>query len=157
MQESIKDMFSMHFSMLKEELGEINTEVLLKSMTLLELPAGRNLTRYRMPVDSTYFIVGGSVEVTVDEGNGIITLEHSLDHGHLLGEVSALSGDYLASASVTTLTPSRFLRLRHQALEELLTSNQDISTILLRYFVLMLSDRLRKAYQLESSFVLSNA
>ena len=87
MQESIKDMFSMHFSMLKEELGEINTEVLLKSMTLLELPAGRNLTRYRMPVDSTYFIVGGSVEVTVDEGNGIITLEHSLDHGHLLGEV----------------------------------------------------------------------
>ena len=157
MQESIKDMFSMHFSMLKEELGEINTEVLLKSMTLLELPAGRNVTRYRMPVDSTYFIVGGSVEVTVDEGKGIITLEHSLDHGHLLGEVSALSGDYLASASVTTLTPSRFLRLRHQALEELLTSNQDISTILLRYFVLMLSDRLRKAYQLESSFVLSNA
>lgn len=157
MQESIKDMFSMHFSMLKEELGEINTEVLLKSMTLLELPAGRNLTRYRMPVDSTYFIVGGSVEVTVDEGNGIITLEHSLDHGHLLGEVSALSGDYLASATVTTVTPSRFLRLRHQALEELLTSNQDISTILLRYFVLMLSDRLRKAYQLESSFVLSNA
>ena len=156
MQESIKDMFSMHFSMLKEELGEINTEVLLKSMTLLELPAGRNLTRYRMPVDSTYFIVGGSVEVTVDEGNGIITLEHSLDHGHLLGEVSALSGDYLASATVTTVTPSRFLRLRHQALEELLTSNQDISTILLRYFVLMLSDRLRKAYQLESSFVLSN-
>ena len=147
----------MHFSMLKEELGEINTEVLLKSMTLLELPAGRNLTRYRMPVDSTYFIVGGSVEVTVDEGNGIITLEHSLDHGHLLGEVSALSGDYLASATVTTVTPSRFLRLRHQALEELLTSNQDISTILLRYFVLMLSDRLRKAYQLESSFVLSNA
>ena len=157
MQESIKDMFSMHFSMLKEELGEINTEVLLKSMTLLELPAGRNLTRYRMPVDSTYFIVGGSVEVTVDEGNGIITLEHSLDHGHLLGEVSALSGDYLASATVTTVTPSRFLRLRHQALEELLTSNQDISTILLRYFVLMLSDRLRKAYQLESSFVLTNA
>ena len=157
MQESIKDMFSMHFSMLKEELGEINTEVLLKSMTLLELPAGRNLTRYRMPVDSTYFIVGGSVEVTVDEGNGIITLEHSLDHGHLLGEVSALSGDYLASATVTTVTPSRFLRLRHQALEELLTSNQDISTILLRYFVLMLSDRLRKAYQLESSFVLSHA
>ena len=157
MQESIKDMFSMHFSMLKEELGEINTEVLLKSMTLLELPAGRNLTRYRMPVDSTYFIVGGSVEVTVDEGNGIITLEHSLDHGHLLGEVSALSGDYLASATVTTVTPSRFLRLRHQALEELLTSYQDISTILLRYFVLMLSDRLRKAYQLESSFVLSNA
>ena len=157
MQESIKDMFSMHFSMLKEELGEINTEVLLKSMTLLELPAGRNLTRYRMPVDSTYFIVGGSVEVTVDEGKGIITLEHSLDHGHLLGEVSALSGDYLASATVTTLTPSRFLRLRHQALEELLTSNQDISTILLRYFILMLSDRLRKAYQLESPFVLSNA
>ena len=157
MQESIKDMFSMHFSMLKEELGEINTEVLLKSMTLLELPAGRNLTRYRMPVDSTYFIVGGSVEVTVDEGNGIITLEHSLDHGHLLGEVSALSGDYLASATVTTVTPSRFLRLRHQALEELLTSNQDISTILLRYFILVLSDRLRKAYQLESSFVLSNA
>ena len=157
MQESIKDMFSMHFSMLKEELGEINTEVLLKSMTLLELPAGRNVTRYRMPVDSTYFIVGCSVEVTVDEGKGIITLEHSIDHGHLLGEVSALSGDYLASASVTTLTPSRFLRLRHQALEELLTSNQDISTILLRYFVLMLSDRLRKAYQLESSFVLSNA
>ena len=147
----------MHYSMLKEELGEINTEVLLKSMTLLELPAGRNLTRYRMPVDSTYFIVGGSVEVTVDEGNGKITLEHSLDHGHLLGEVSALSGDYLASATVTTVTPSRFLRLRHQALEELLTSNQDISTILLRYFVLMLSDRLRKAYQLESSFVLSNA
>lgn len=157
MQESIKDMFSMHFSMLKEELGEINSEVLLKSMTLLELPAGRNLTRYRMPVDSTYFIVGGSVDVTIDEGKGVITLGHSIGLGQLLGEVSALSGDYLASATITTLTPSRFLRLRHQALEELLTRNQDISTILLRYFVFMLSNRLRKAYQNESHFELSKA
>jgi CRP-like cAMP-binding protein len=75
----------------------------------------------------------------------------------MLGEVSALSGDYLASATVTTKTQTRFLRMRHQVLEDLIDSNQEISTVLLRYLVLMLSDRLRKTYQLEASLAQINA
>jgi hypothetical protein len=108
-----------------------------------------------MPVDSTYFILEGSVQIEIEENN-VLTVLDQMGPGQMLGEVSALSGNHLGSATVTTKTPARFLRMRHQVLEEFVTSNQDISTILLRYLVLMLSDRLRKAYQIKASTLQSN-
>jgi CRP-like cAMP-binding protein len=128
----------------------------LKSVSVLELAAGRKLIRHRMPVDSIYFIVDGRVEVTVDDGRASTVLG-VLAPGEWLGEVSALSGDLKASATITTQTPARFLRMRHDTFEDLITRDQTVASVLLPHLVLMLSDRLRKAYQREASLQQSKA
>jgi CRP-like cAMP-binding protein len=56
-----------------------------------------------------------------------------------------LSGDLLASSTVTNETPVKFLRMRHQAFEDLIATKQEIASVLLRQLVLMLADRLRKS------------
>jgi len=56
-----------------------------------------------------------------------------------------LSGELLASSTVTTDTPVRFLRLRHEKFDELIWKNKEVSEVLLRQLVLMLAERLRKS------------
>ena len=148
--------FSKYFSTLAHELGPVHTASFLKSMSVLELAAGRKLIRHRMPVDSIYLIVGGRVEVTLEEGQTSTKL-NVLEPGEWLGEVSALSGDLTASATVTTQTPARFLRMRHETFENLITRDPAVANVLLPHMVLMLSDRLRKAYQREASLSQSKA
>lgn len=154
MEQTTNDAFCTHFSTLAEELGPVNTATFLKGVTVLELPAGRKLIRHRMPVDSIYFIVAGTVEVSVEDGNTSTVLT-ILGPGQWLGEVSALSGELKASASIVTQTPTRFLRMRHQMLEDLITTNQAVASVLLPHLVLMLADRLRKSYQREASLALA--
>ncbi len=136
--------FTTRFPALADELGPENLETLLGATTVLELPARRKVIRDRMPVDALYMILEGRVEISVEEYGQSITLGH-LGPGEWLGEVSVLSGELLASSTVTTETPVKFLRLRHQAFDELIATNQEISSVLLRQLVLMLADRLRKS------------
>ncbi len=136
--------FSAKFPALAIELGPSNLETLLKATTVLSLPAGRKVIRDRMPVDSLYLLIEGRVEISVEEYGQSILLGH-IGPGEWLGEVSVLSGDLHASSTVTTETPVKFLRLRHQAFEDLILSNQEIASVLLRQLVLMLADRLRKS------------
>lgn len=112
--------------------------------------------RHRMPVDSIYFIVAGTVAVSVEDGL-TSTLLGVLGPGQWLGEVSALSGELITSATIATQTPARFLRMRHQILEDLITTNQAVANVLLPHLVLMLSDRLRKSYQREADLALAQA
>ncbi|MSQ66175.1 MAG: cyclic nucleotide-binding domain-containing protein [Limnohabitans sp.] len=156
MEQAIMNAFCAHFSTLAQELGTLHTATLLKGVTVLELPEGRQLIRHRMPVDSIYFIVAGTVRVSVEDGPTSIVL-NVLGPGQWLGEVSVLSGELMASATITTQTPARFLRMRHQMLEDLITTNQAVATVLLPHLVLMLADRLRKSYQLEASLAMAQA
>ncbi|MDB5811121.1 MAG: hypothetical protein JWN94_3243 [Betaproteobacteria bacterium] len=132
------------FPALADELGPANLATLLEATTVLELPAGRKVIRDRMPVDSLYLILDGRVKISVEEYGQSITLGQ-LGPGEWLGEVSVLSGETLASSTVTAETPIKFLRLRHQAFEELIATNEEIAGVLLRQLVLMLADRLRKS------------
>lgn len=154
MEQTPNDAFCRHFPILAEELGPLHTMTFLKGVTVLELPPGRKLIRHRMPVDSIYFIVAGTVAVSVEDAQ-TSTLLGVLGPGQWLGEVSALSGELTTSATITTQTPARFLRMRHQILEDLITTNQAVANVLLPHLVLMLSDRLRKSYQREASLVLA--
>lgn len=146
MQTSIHDDFCNHFQGLTSELGPELTAHFLAGVSVLELPANRKLMRVRMPVDSIYFIVQGSVMVTADDEPSTKVLG-ILGPGQCLGEVSALSGERMASASVTTQSSARFLRMRHSVLEEFITTQQAVATVFLPYLVLMLSDRLRRSWQ----------
>lgn len=154
MEQTPTDAFYKHFSILADELGPLHTMTFLKGVTVLELPPGRKLIRHRMPVDSIYLIVAGTVAVSVEDAQ-TSTLLGVLGPGQWLGEVSALSGELMTSATITTQTTARFLRMRHQTLEDLITTNQAVANVLLPHLVLMLSDRLRKSYQREASLVLA--
>jgi CRP-like cAMP-binding protein len=136
--------FSARFSALADELGPKNLETLLAATTSFELPANRKVIRDRMPVDSLYLILDGKVSISVEANKRAIKLGE-LGPGEWLGEVSVLSGELLASSTVTTETPSRFLRLRHEKFEELIWGNAEVSGVMLRQLVLMLADRLRKS------------
>ena len=136
--------FAARFPALADELGQANLVKLLEATTSLELPAGRKVIRDRMPVDSLYMILDGKVSISVEADGRSIRLGE-LGAGEWLGEVSVLSGELLASSTVTTDTPVKFLRLRHEKFEELITKNQEVSSVLLRQLVLMLADRLRKS------------
>lgn len=148
--------FCTHFASLAAELGPLHTASFLAGMTVLELPAQRSLIRDRMPVDSLYLIVKGSAEVSVGQGRDALVLG-TLGPGQWLGEVSALSGEHIASATISTLTAARFLRMRHPFLEELISTNQAVAAVLLPHLVLMLADRLRKSYQSELAMLPSLA
>ena len=156
MTSSVNTDFCKHFSTLADELGPIQTATFLKNVSVLELAAGRKLIRHRMPVDSIYFIVDGRVEVTLEDGQ-TSTVVGVLAPGEWLGEVSALSGDLTASATITTQTPARFLRMRHEIFEDLITRDQAVANVLLPHLVLMLTNRLRKSYQREASLSLNKA
>lgn len=134
--------FAEHFPQLAQELGPENLRSLIDTMSPLELPPHRKLIRDRMPVDSLYFLVEGEVAISVEENGRQISLGH-LGPGQWLGEVSVLSGEMLASSTVTTVTPVKLLRLKHQAFEELLTRNRVVAGTLLRHLSTMLAERLR--------------
>ena len=136
--------FSTRFPALAEELGQANLTKLLEATTSFELPAGRKVIRDRMPVDSLYMILDGKVSISVEASGRSIKLGE-LGPGEWLGEVSVLSGELLASSTVTTDTMVKFLRLKHEKFEDLITKSQEVSSVLLRQLVLMLADRLRKS------------
>jgi CRP-like cAMP-binding protein len=134
--------FAQKFPLWSAALGPANVSSLLAATSTLELPANRVIIRDRMPVDSLYLILEGEVSITVEENGRSITLG-VIGPGQVLGEVSVLSGEQQASSTVTSKSPVKMLRLRHQAFEDLIASNYAIASVLLQHFVSMLADRLR--------------
>ena len=134
--------FEKQFPQWARALGPQNVASFLAATTKLELPANRVIIRDRMPVDSLFLILAGEVSITVEENKKSIKLG-VIGPGQVLGEVSVLSGEQRASSTVTSLTPVKMLRLRHQSFEDLVATNYAIASVLLQHFVDMLADRLR--------------
>jgi CRP-like cAMP-binding protein len=134
--------FRKRFPALAQELGPRNVEVLVGATTALELPPGRKVIRDRMPVDSLYMVLDGELTISVEENKKAIRLGQ-VGPGQLLGEVSVLSGELLASSTVESKTPVKLLRLRHEKFGELIATNYEIANALLKQLVAMLADRLR--------------
>jgi CRP/FNR family cyclic AMP-dependent transcriptional regulator len=133
--------FGRRFPQLATELGD-DLGTLLGACTVVEVSRGRKLFRDRMPVDSLYLILEGEMTVSVEEERKTLELA-KVKPGDWLGEVSVLSGDLLASSTVTALNDVRVLRLRHQTFEGLLVKNQPIASAMLKQLVGILADRLR--------------
>lgn len=140
----MKEDFARQFPGWSVELGPRNVDILLSKSSVLELPAGRVIVRDRMPVDSLYLVLDGEVDISVEEQGRSVKLG-SVGPGQVIGEVSVLSGELLASSTVTSTSRVKLMRLRHQAFEELIATNYEIASVLLRHFVTMLADRLRSS------------
>ncbi len=148
--------FKRRFPGLARELGPRNVEVLVGATTALELPEGRKVIRDRMPVDSLYIVLEGELTISVEENKKAIRLGH-VGPGQLLGEVSVLSGELLASSTVESKTPVKLLRLRHEKFGELIATNYDVANALLKELVGMLADRLRISAKSFSEHAASDA
>jgi len=136
--------FAASFPQLAHDLGQENLQVVLRAASSLALPAGRRVIRDRGPVDAIYFLLDGTVAVSVEEDGHSVAVG-TAGPGEMLGEVSVLSGELLASSTVTASTSVRLLRLKHQAFEDLINTNADIAAALLKHLVGMLAARLRSS------------
>ena len=63
--------------------------------------------------------------------------------GEWLGELSVLSGELVASATITADTVCRLVRIHHLTLEKLIAANEVVAQVLLGHFIEMLAKRLR--------------
>lgn len=133
--------FTRNFRSLATELEPKDLYDLLHSMTQVRIPRGRTLLKSRMPVDSVYLTLSGLLEIRSDPGDGGGKIAE-VGPGEWLGEVSVLSGDFRASATVIAATDALLLRLKHQALEELLSIDGELSSVILKHLVLLMSSRL---------------
>jgi CRP-like cAMP-binding protein len=146
--ENIAVEFKHYFPAIAAELGSDALARLLSACHVVDLPEGRQLFRDRMQIESLYFVLNGDMAVTVESASRnpksqSVTLGH-VKPGDWLGEVAILSGEMRASASVTTTTPCRVLKMRYQDFERLVLHDEDISSVLLGYLVDLLASRLRR-------------
>lgn len=133
--------FTQKFHSLATELGDDDLWKFLHTASLIEVPAGRKLIKSRMPMDSVYLTLSGTLEVHSEGGDGFGKIA-DIGPGEWLGEVAMFSGDARASASVSTAAPVRLLRLKHQALEDMVSGDGELPVLILRHLVLLMSARL---------------
>lgn len=129
---------------LAAELGPENLDRLLAACAVVDLPPRRRLFRDRMPVDSLYLVLDGEMSASVEDGDRTLQLG-TIRSGDWLGEVAVLSGEMLASSTVTTVTRCRALKIHAQDFERLVIQDEDISHVLLGQLVDLLATRLRES------------
>lgn len=134
--------FSQAFPAISEELGSSNLETLLDGATLQEIAPNRIVIRDRMPVDYLYFVLDGTLSVSVEDA-GKSKFLATIKPGEWMGEISVLSGEFLAAATVTTDVNCKVLRVHHLTFEKLLTENPEVSQVLLQHFINLMARRLR--------------
>lgn len=125
-----------------EQLGQEHLGKLLEGATLQEFPAGRTLIRDRMPVDFLYFILNGSLSASIENAGKSMQLA-TVHAGEWLGEISVLSGEFLASATIVTNTPCKLLKIHHLTFEKLIAEDETIAKVLLENFIELMAKRLR--------------
>jgi CRP-like cAMP-binding protein len=138
--------FQTQFPDIARDLGDANLEILLDGASVQEIAPERIVIRDRMPVDFLFFVLSGTLSVSIEDNNKAMRLGQ-VKPGEWLGEVSVLSGELLASATVTTETPCKLLRVHHMTFEKLLTENEAVAQVLLKHFIHLMTKRLRGSNQ----------
>jgi len=134
--------FEASFPQLASELGRGNIEQLLDGATIQDFPAGRKLIRDRMPVECIYFVLSGSLSAYIEEG-GKSRKVGDVGRGQWLGEISVLSGEMVASATVVSNTPCSLLKVHHLTLQRLISENETVAKALLDALIALMAERLR--------------
>jgi CRP-like cAMP-binding protein len=134
--------FKARFPTIASQLGPEHLSMLLEGASVQELPAGRALIRDRMPVDFLYFILEGALGVYIENAGKSIRVA-TVKPGEWLGEVSVLSGEFLASATITSDTACTLLKMHHVSFDKLITTNEVIAKVMLEHFIELMARRLR--------------
>jgi CRP-like cAMP-binding protein len=139
--ESDNAKFRLVFPQFSTRLSPQGLKRLLGSCTRADFRAGRPIMRDKMPTDGVYFVLSGEADIFVEHDERTINLG-TVSEGQLLGEVSILSRQMTASSTVQATSDMHTLKLKHQALESLLTSDET-GPILLDLLSEILASRLR--------------
>jgi CRP-like cAMP-binding protein len=134
--------FSARFPQLAQELGPANLGMLLDGASIQEVAPERTIIRDRMPVDCIYFVLDGTLDVYIElAGNSrkIATIKP----GEWIGEISVLSGEFLASATIITNTPCKLVKVHHITFGKLITENETLAKVLLNHFIALMAQRFR--------------
>lgn len=134
--------FEQSFPQLAAALGSANLDQLLEGATIQDFPPGRKLIRDRMPVECIYFVLSGTLSAYIEEG-GKSRLISTVREGEWLGEISVLSGELVASATVISDTPCRLLKVHHLTLQRLISENETVAKVLLDALIALMAERLR--------------
>lgn len=134
--------FAAKFPQLFEQLGADNLQILMQATSVIELSEGRKLIRDKMPTDAIYFLLDGSMTAYVEEGGVAVALSE-VKPGQWLGEISILSGELLASATVEANTSCKLVKMHHKAFEKLIAENHEIAKVLLENFIALMLARMR--------------
>ncbi|HTH44320.1 MAG TPA: cyclic nucleotide-binding domain-containing protein [Oxalicibacterium sp.] len=136
--------FEAHFPAIAQELGRANLEVFLDGASVQEFAPNRIVIRDRMPVDFLYFVLDGTLAASIEIDKQSKKLG-TVKPGEWMGEISVLSGEFLASATITTEVPCKLLRVHHLSFEKLITENEAIAQVLLQHFINLMAKRFRSA------------
>lgn len=134
--------FTRRFPHIAEKLGPSHLSMLLDGASVLEVPAGRAVIRDRMPVDFLYFVLDGTLGVYIEEGDKSLHIS-TVQPGEWLGEISVLSGDLLASATIIPDTSCKLLKIHHITFENLIAENEVVAKVLLEDLIALMAKRLR--------------
>ncbi|MGZ5817597.1 MAG: Crp/Fnr family transcriptional regulator [Burkholderiaceae bacterium] len=137
--------FAARFPTLAAGLGPDNLKLLLDGAQIQEFPAGRAVIRDRMPVDHIYFVLDGMLNAFIEQGGASMRLA-DIKPGEWMGEVSVLSGEFVASATVVTLTPCKLLKVHHMTFEKMIAGNETFAKVMLENFIALMAERLRAVY-----------
>lgn len=138
---SVADEFKARFPGMAEQLGP-HLAALLDGATLQEIAAGRVLIRDRMPLEFLYAVIDGELGVHIENGGKSMRIA-TVRPGEWLGELSVLSGELVASATITANTACRLVRIHHLTLEKLISTNEVVAQVLLEHFIELMAKRLR--------------
>jgi CRP/FNR family cyclic AMP-dependent transcriptional regulator len=134
--------FAAAFPAIAEQLGPANLGLLLEGASTQEYPAGRTLIRDRMPVDYLFFVLSGTLSAQIEEGGKSMQIA-TIRPGEWMGEISVLSGEFVASATTVTLTPCKLLKVHHLTFEKLISNNEAVAKVLLGHFIRLMAERFR--------------
>lgn len=134
--------FEASFPQLAGALGRANLEQLLDGASTQDFPAGRKIIRDRMPVECIYFVLSGELSAHIEDG-GSSRKVGTISQGQWMGEISVLSGEMVASATVISDTPCTLLKVHHLTLQRLITENETVAKVLLDALIALMAERLR--------------
>ncbi len=140
---AVETEFRRVFPQFAERLSPSGLNRLLENCVSVNFKAGRELIRDRMPTDGIFFILSGEAILYVEEDERTVNLG-KVSAGQILGEVSVLSRQMIASSTVQASTNVSTLKLKHQPLESLLTTDET-GPVLLDLLSEILASRLRVA------------
>jgi len=110
---------------------------LLSGASWYKAPVGEQLTTEGIPVPALMLIAGGQVSVAVGD-----TIVAQMGPGSFVGEIAFLSGG-AATATVTTMHPTRVMRLEQGRLKTLLVIDTQIAAVLHHLLGADLAQKLR--------------
>lgn len=141
--EASRGMFERVFPQFHSQMPGAALKRVLDNCTLMKFRVGSNIFRDRMPTDGIYFVLSGEADVVIEKDERAVNVA-KIGPGQLLGEVSVLSGQRVASSTVTATTPVSTLKLNHQQLDNLLNA-EDSGPALIELLSHILVARLRPA------------